>query len=117
MLFLFPDRAGTKILACTLNEIRDEALALQDHAEQNGVPHPLTKFARSLPLNPLQWHYANFLMHMITTQDVSKVQGANQFLLFDESQFPIVCELAGIDAQKLRNYLLAQAQSADTAND
>ena len=93
----------------SMEELLTESLNPRGLRERYGLPHPLHKFALngSVKDNTYADVVLEFLHSWNPKEPNSSVHKAAEWFLFDSEQaFFLVCSECGIDADKLRNYLL-----------
>jgi hypothetical protein len=80
-------------------------------------PHPLTRFVLEGAL--LDLLYADAIVVLLddffSDEDSPAHRGATWLFLDSEKAFPAMCELAGLDARKLREHLMLSAVRSEAA--
>jgi hypothetical protein len=72
-----------------------------------GIPHPMIRFASNSSLSDIAYADAvvGFIVDSMLEPDTAKYKTAVWFLLESEQAFFVICEKAGIYAEKLRRHL------------
>ena len=72
-----------------------------------GIPHPMVRFASNASLSDIAYadEIVRFIVDTTLGSDDQRCKNAVWFLLESEQAFFVICERAGIDAEKLRRHL------------